>query len=115
MGARREDAVPLKSFRTWIINHIDSWFDFTQRLELGIDMEDIILVTGYHRTRSWSNIAFNEVQAEAKLSLGVEVAGASANVHWRVSSTHIQGAVLSHRPNGKVCFAQIPRTRANGY
>ena len=68
-------------------------------------MEDIVLVTGFHRTRSWSNISFSEVQAKAKLSLGVEVAGSSASVHWRVSSRRIQGAVLSHRPNGEVCVA----------
>ncbi|KAH9077276.1 hypothetical protein EDB83DRAFT_1692721 [Lactarius deliciosus] len=65
-------------------------------------MEDIVLVTGCHRTRSWSNIAFNDIQTDARLSLGVEVAGTlGASVNWRVSSHRIQGAVLAHRPNGE--------------
>lgn len=73
-------------------------------------MEDIVLVTGCHRTRSWSNIAFNDIQTDARLSLGVEVAGAlGASVNWRVSSHRIQGAVLGHRPNGEVCVAQIAK------
>ena len=105
MNAQREDTLSRKHFREWITNHIDSWFAFTQYLGLDIEMEDIVLVTGFHRTRSWSNISFSEVQAKAKLSLGVEVAGSSASVHWRVSSRRIQGAVLSHRPNGEVCVA----------
>ncbi|KAH8999211.1 hypothetical protein EDB92DRAFT_942199 [Lactarius akahatsu] len=82
--------------------HIDSWFAFTQELGLGIEMEDIVLVTGCHRTRSWSNIAFNDIQTDARLSLGVEVAGTlGASVNWRVSSHRLQGAVLGHRPNGE--------------
>jgi hypothetical protein len=109
VNAQREDTISRKHFREWITNHIDRWFAFTQELGLGIEMEDIVLVTGRHRTRSWSNISFSEVQAKAKLSLGVEVAGSSASVHWRVSSRRIQGAVLSHRPNGEVCVTKIHR------
>ncbi|KAH8998269.1 hypothetical protein EDB86DRAFT_2912058 [Lactarius hatsudake] len=64
-------------------------------------MEDIVLVTGCHRTRSWTNTAFNEVQTNARLSLGVEVGASGANVNWRVSNLRIQGAVLGHGPNGE--------------
>ncbi|KAH9021558.1 hypothetical protein EDB85DRAFT_413948 [Lactarius pseudohatsudake] len=100
--ARREDTLTRGHFRRWIIMHIDSWFAFAQELELGIDMEDIVLVTGRHRTRSWSNMVFTDIQADARLSLGVDVAGAlGASINWRVSSHHIQGAVLCHRPNGE--------------
>ncbi|KAI9448133.1 hypothetical protein H4582DRAFT_65681 [Lactarius indigo] len=100
--AQREDTLTRGHFRKWITRHIDSWFSFTQELGLGIEMEDIVLVTGCHRTRSWSNIAFNDIQTDARLSLGVEVAGAlGASVNWRVSSHRIQGAVLGHRPNGE--------------
>jgi hypothetical protein len=74
-------------------------------------MEDIVLVTGCHRTRSWSNIAFNEFQADAHFSLGVEVAGAlGARIHWRASSVRVQGAMLSQGPSGEVRGVQIART-----
>ena len=98
-------------FRKWIINHIDSWFAYTQELELGISMEDIILVTGCHRTTSWTNIAFNEVQAGAQLSLQVNVTDAlGGNINWGISNVHVQGAVHNQGPSGKVRGSQIPRT-----
>ena len=108
MAARREDTLARGHFRKWIIRHIDSWFAFAQELGLGIEMEDIVLVTGCHRTRSWSNIAFTEVQADARVSLGVDVTGLfGASVNWRVSSFRTQGAVLGHRTNGEVCLTRI--------
>ncbi|KAI9441134.1 hypothetical protein BJY52DRAFT_504602 [Lactarius psammicola] len=102
VAARREDTFAQAHFRRWITKHINSWFAFTQRHELGIEMEDIVLVTGCHRTRSWSNIAFYEGQADARVSFGVEVPGIyGTTVNWRVSSQHVQGAVLSRGPTGE--------------
>jgi hypothetical protein len=67
-------------------------------------MEDIVLVTGRHRTRSWTNIAFYEGQADAQVSFGVRVADdVSASVNWQVSRKNIQGAMLSQGPSGMVC------------
>lgn len=108
VAAWREDTVVLGLFRRWIIEHIDSWFDFALELELGIAMEDIILVTGCHRTRSWTNIAFNEVQAGAQVSLEVDVADAlGTNVTWGASNAHIEGAVYNQGPGGNVRGMQI--------
>ncbi|KAH8991260.1 hypothetical protein EDB92DRAFT_1778594, partial [Lactarius akahatsu] len=46
-------------FGKCIIRHIDRWLEWARQLGLGIGrMEDIILVTGTHRTRSWTNVAF---------------------------------------------------------
>ena len=74
-------------------------------------MEDIILVTGCHHTKSWTNIAFNEIQADAQLSLQVEVAGTlGASVTWGISDVRGQGAVHNQGPSGKVRGAQIART-----
>jgi hypothetical protein len=108
VGARREDTVVLGLFRKWIIKHIDSWFSFAQEHELGVvAMEDIILVTGCHRTRSWTNIALNEVQAGAQLSLMVDVADASgANITW-ASNVRGEGVVHNEGPGGKVRGMQI--------
>ncbi|KAF8263071.1 hypothetical protein EI94DRAFT_625954 [Lactarius quietus] len=101
VAARREDTVVLGLFRRWVIKNIDSWFAFAQELDLEIAMEDIILVTGCHRTRSWTNIAFNEAQADARLSLKVDVADASgANITWG-SNDQIQGAEHNQGPSGK--------------
>jgi len=36
-------------------------------------MEDIVLVTGAHRTRSWTNVAFLEGQTDARVSFEVQV------------------------------------------
>ncbi|KAH9034024.1 hypothetical protein EDB83DRAFT_1785975 [Lactarius deliciosus] len=102
VAARREDTFAQGHFRRWITRNIDSWFAFTQRHELGIEMEDIVLVTGCHRTRSWSNIAFYEGQAGGRVSFGVQVPGIYGNtVNWQVLGQHVQGAMLSHGPSGE--------------
>ena len=115
MTAQREDTLVRGDFAKWITRHIDSWFAFTQRLGLGIgQMEDIVLVTGRHRTRSWTNIAFFEGQADAQVSFGVRVTdNVSASINWQVSREHIQGAMLSQGPSGVVCGTAF--ARANEY
>ncbi|KAH9017632.1 hypothetical protein EDB85DRAFT_1849899, partial [Lactarius pseudohatsudake] len=72
VAARREDTFAQGHFRRWITRNIDSWFAFTQRHELGIEMEDIVFVTGCHRSRSWSNVAFYEGQTGGRVSFGVQ-------------------------------------------
>ncbi len=75
VAARREDTLAQDLFRKWIIKHIDTWFAFSQQHGLGIEMEDIVLVTGCHRTRSWSNIAFYETREDAQVSFEVQLPG----------------------------------------
>jgi len=92
--------------------HIDHCWAFTQRLDLGIDhMEDIVLVTGFHRTRSWANVAFLESQGDEPVSFGVEVAHAEnpdMSINWRISPERVRGAaVLNWGPGGKVCCHAI--------
>lgn len=100
--ARREDTLILGHFRKWIISHIDSWFAFTQKLGLGIEMEDIILVTGCHRTRSWTTVSFNEVHSDADVSSGHQITGTFGDpTNWPVSNQHSQGTVLRHGPSGE--------------
>jgi len=56
-----EDTVALGDFGKWIIAHIDIWFSWAQQLGVGINrVEDIVLVTGAHRTKSWTNVVFLE-------------------------------------------------------
>ncbi|KAH8981555.1 hypothetical protein EDB86DRAFT_421952 [Lactarius hatsudake] len=57
--AKGEDTVASTDFGKWMIRNIDRWFAWARQLGLGINcMEDIILVTGTHRTRTWTNVAF---------------------------------------------------------
>ena len=39
--------------------HIDSWFAFVNKFGLGVDMEELILVTSCHRTKNWYSVAFH--------------------------------------------------------
>ena len=96
-----------------MIKHIDRWLSFTRRLELGIEMEDIILVTGCHRTRSWASVVFFEDQEDTQVSFGVEVAavsGPNTNINWQFSPDHSGGAVVNWGPDGRVCNYAICRT-----
>jgi hypothetical protein len=90
----------------WIVKHIDSWFAFARKLELGIEhLEEIILVTGCDRTRSWTNVAFlgNQIDAQpAQVSFGVNVEGADTSISFQFSPENARGAVLHHGPEGTV-------------
>ena len=66
-------------------------------------MEDIVLVTGCHRTRSRSNIVFYDSHDD-RVSLRVETPGPGTTVRWQVLSQRIQGTMLSHGPSGEVSY-----------
>ncbi|KAH9023165.1 hypothetical protein EDB85DRAFT_1992298 [Lactarius pseudohatsudake] len=99
--ARCENTVALGDFGEWMINHIDRWFSWARELGMGINrMEDIVLVTGVHRTRSWTNVAFLEGQTDSRVSFEVQVA-ADTGINWRFSPDRIIGAVLNRGPVGQ--------------
>ena len=102
--ARREDTVARTKFGKWIIRHIDRWFAWAQQLELGVDrMEDIILVTGTHRTRSCANVAFPGGQRDAQVSFRAKVdhPGETVTVNWQCSHERNRGAFLNCGPDGE--------------
>jgi hypothetical protein len=115
--AQRQDTIARGDFGQWIIKHIGIWFAFARRLGLGIEqMEDIILVTGFHRTKSWANVAFLESHMDAQVSFGVEVTDADSpgsNIKWRHSPERVRGALLSWGPDGKVCHRFTLLGRSN--
>ncbi|KAI0255839.1 hypothetical protein BJV78DRAFT_577835 [Lactifluus subvellereus] len=103
--ARREDTVAQGDFGRWMVKHIDRWFAFTRLLGLGLGrMEDIILVTGCHRARSWTNATFSESQGGVEVSFGVQVTNAAAGVdiEWQMSREYTHGAMLNRGPSGMV-------------
>jgi hypothetical protein len=83
------------------VKHIDSLFVFAQQCGLGIErMNEIILVTGFHRTKSWVNAVFLESQ-DAQVSFAAKVV--NTNIDFQVSSEKVRGAVIQVGPQGKVC------------
>jgi len=109
VDAKRQDTVARGDFGKWMIGHIDCWFTFAQRLGLGLEkMEEVILVTGFHLTRSWINIAFLGCHPDARVSFGVDVDdadGPEVDIKWRLSPDRKRGAELSRGPYGKVCHS----------
>jgi hypothetical protein len=100
VSARSEDTVALDTFGKWMVTHIDAWFAFIRSLGLGVDrMEDIILVTGRHLTKSWINVAFNQHRRDAGVSFNAHVSRDSA-VH--LERHHVCGGELKLGPTGKV-------------
>ena len=101
VAAQRKDTIAMGDFRKWIIKHIDYWFAFAEKLGLGVNrMQDIILVTGRHCAKSWVNIAFYEGLREAEVSFGVQTTGASGLI---IEQRQVHGgAVLRIGPSGEV-------------
>ena len=103
--AQRQDTLALEAFGKWMVKHIDRWFAFARQLELGIkQMEEIILVTGCDRTRSWTNVAFLGSRADSQASFGVQIDDVEGSgIDWQFSPEQIRGVVLNQGPCGKVC------------
>ncbi|KAF8272440.1 hypothetical protein EI94DRAFT_293928 [Lactarius quietus] len=100
--AKRENTVVHEDFGKWMIKHVDQWFAWIQGKGLGISqMEDIVLLTGTDRTRSWANVAFLGGQADARVSFGVEATGTQIN--WLFSPERQTGeTVWNWGPSGDV-------------
>ena len=106
VDTRREDTIAQGDFGKWMIEHIDSSFNFARRLGLGIEqMEQIILVTGCDRATSWINVAFLGNHDNARVSFGVRITdpdGPNTTINFQLQPGNVQGAVLNHGPQGTV-------------
>jgi hypothetical protein len=71
-------------------------------------MEDIILVTGRHLARSWTNVVFPESQRVEQVSFGVRVAGVY-DVEWQFSREDLRGVAINCGPSGQVSSSLFPR------
>ena len=103
--AMGEDTVAMADFGKWMIKHIDCWSVWVRQLGLGVNrMEDIILITGTHRTRSWTNVAFPGGQGDAQATFGARVdrRGDVVAINWEFSHELNRGAVLNCGPEGEV-------------
>ena len=102
--AQRQDTLAKGDFGRHMLKHINCWFAFARCLGLGIEqMEEIVLVTGCHRTKSSTNVAFLELQGDAQVSFGMTgVDDLEASIRWRFSPERIRGAVLNCGPDGNL-------------
>jgi hypothetical protein len=104
--AQGEDTVAFGDFGKWMIKHINSWFAFARGLGLGISrMEDIILVTGRHLTKSWVNVAFTQRRRDSCVSFDVQV---SSHGHVALEQQYVHGGDLKLGPTGWVWRVHIP-------
>jgi hypothetical protein len=84
-------------------------------------MEDIILVTGTHCTRSCTNVAFPGGQDDAQVSFGAKVdrSGDAVVINWQFSHEKTRGVVLNDGPEGEVrpygtlCWQMNPDVRVD--
>ena len=89
-----------------MIKHIDTWFAFARGLGLGINrMEDIILVTGRHLTKSWVNVAFTQRRRDSGVSFDVQV---SNHGHVALEQQYVHGGDLKLGPTGRVWRVHFP-------
>jgi hypothetical protein len=100
--AQGEDTVAFGDFGKWMIKHIDAWFAFARSLGLGVErMEDIILVTGRHLTKSWVNVAFTQRRLDAGVSFDVQVSSHDQG-HVSLEQQYVRGGDLKLGPTGRV-------------
>jgi hypothetical protein len=96
-----------------MLKHIDSWFSFARGLGLVDQMEDIILVTGCHRTKSWANVVFSEKQTPAQASFRIKMTGGrdtqGVSIEWDFPLGNAQGAVCSQGPEGNLNVCHFER------
>ncbi|KAH9992240.1 hypothetical protein BJV74DRAFT_403429 [Russula compacta] len=102
VDAQRQDTRSRGDFGKWMLKNIDSWFYFARGLGLGIEhMEEIVLVTGLHLTKSWATVAFFEGQSNAQASFGSRVVpGADVRINWRCLPGSVRGGMRSWGPEG---------------
>jgi hypothetical protein len=69
-------------------------------------MEDIILVTGCHHSKTWANVVFVENQTDAQASFGIRMCRSNEDhgisVKWEFPLGKARGAVRRWGPDGNL-------------
>jgi hypothetical protein len=83
-----------KVLETYIRDHIDSWFDWAQKNNLGVRyMEDLILVYGCTLSTSWAAATFVDGTSGGEISLESRTfSNVGASFVWN----NVQGRVSYH-------------------
>jgi hypothetical protein len=101
LPAQCTDTVAREDFARRIVRDIDVWLAFAQQRGLGINCEDIILVTGCHLAKSWATIAFQN--RGDQVAFRYHVSGDS-NVTWHFTP---KGVPYNLGPSGQVRFVNF--------
>ncbi|KAF5366313.1 hypothetical protein D9758_005716 [Tetrapyrgos nigripes] len=72
-GAYRVDYDGLPAIRDYVVQNVESWYQYFERLGTNIDVYngDIYIITGYDKTHSYENMSFQHHSGEASISLRV--------------------------------------------
>jgi hypothetical protein len=81
--SRREDTHLRADFGQWVITHIDSLCAHLNQLRIDVDIGDMILVTGCHRTKTWYSFAFDGCGGTFVFPMLELFAASGAVVDWK--------------------------------
>jgi len=72
-NASSEDIISTKAFEDYIRDNVDSWFEWSRKIGLGVErIEDILLISGRTLVSSWAAVTFADNTQEAEISLTVQ-------------------------------------------
>ncbi|KAA1470055.1 hypothetical protein DENSPDRAFT_879420 [Dentipellis sp. KUC8613] len=112
-NAQRTDTRSRAAYEDYTREHCEQWLALTERLRLGLRLEDHILVTGCDRTTTWAVAAFTSVDFDSKISLSVDFAGVgSASFASSMSWTHDGSAQYNWGPDQRSPVSTAELTRA---
>ncbi|VDC05445.1 unnamed protein product [Peniophora sp. CBMAI 1063] len=66
------DARNVNLYKRYFRRHWRFWVEFLEKLDIGRQIEDLVLVTGCDRTRAWATLVSESHSAKAKLILDVD-------------------------------------------
>ncbi|TFY60560.1 hypothetical protein EVG20_g7374 [Dentipellis fragilis] len=111
--AQRVDTRSRAAYEDYTREHCERWHALTDRLRLGLRLEDHILVTGCDRTTTWAVAAFTSVDFDSRISLSVDFAGVgSASFASSMSWTHDGSAQYNWGPDQRTSVSTAELTRA---
>ncbi|KAI0027061.1 hypothetical protein K488DRAFT_15142, partial [Vararia minispora EC-137] len=89
--AWHEDSRMKKEYKRLFLKHHDAWLAYAQEEDPDLRMEDLVLVTGCDRTRTWATAVIDDVVVEGDLTLKVNLqnlGGISVTCGLRWERTH---------------------------
>jgi len=96
--ANHEETTAHGDFKRWILKNINDCFKVAHAFGCGVNMGDIVLVTGRYLARSWINVAFAGSGGNAQVTFKV----ATRNLRVDLEERDVSGAELKLGPRGEV-------------
>ncbi|KAI0315936.1 hypothetical protein OF83DRAFT_306064 [Amylostereum chailletii] len=88
------------AYDRYVETHAERWHALAARRHLGLQMEDLMLVTGRDLTKSWGNAVFCDHSLDGRISLEVDFAPlGGAQVASHIRWTNVQNAMINWGPD----------------